>query len=109
MSDGTGDPARTTPAGGGAPDLLAADAARARADEQRRRRQRGWYFYDWADSAFSTTVVTVFLGPYLATIAKATADSHGYVHPFGLDIRAKAVFPFAVTISVIAQVLAAAR
>ena len=31
----------------------------------RRREQRGWYFYDWANSAFPTTVVTVFLGPYL--------------------------------------------
>ena len=29
-----------------------------------RREQTGWYFYDWANSAFSTTVVTVFLGPY---------------------------------------------
>ena len=31
---------------------------------------RGWYFYDWANSAFSTTVVTVFLGPYLTAIAE---------------------------------------
>ena len=23
----------------------------------------GWAMYDWANSAFSTTVVTVFLGP----------------------------------------------
>ena len=30
---------------------------------------------------------------------------NGYVHPLGLDIRAKAVFPFAVTVSVILQVL----
>jgi len=28
-----------------------------------RREQIGWYFYDWANSAFPTTVVTVFLGP----------------------------------------------
>lgn len=79
--------------------------AAVRAGAGRRREQRRWYFYDWANSAFSTTVVTVFLGPYLTTIAKAAADAHGYVHPLGLDIRAKAVFPFAVTVSVIAQVL----
>ena len=36
-----------------------------------RREQVGWYFYDWANSAFYTTVVTVFLGPYLTGIAKA--------------------------------------
>jgi MFS transporter, UMF1 family len=73
-------------------------------ETDRRREQRGWYFYDWADSAFSTTVVTVFLGPYLSSAATAAADAHGFVHPFGLDVRAKAVFPFAVTVSVIAQV-----
>lgn len=72
----------------------------------RRREQRSWYFYDWADSAFPTTVVTVFLGPYLSTVAGAAADAHGFVHPLGLDIRAKAVFPFAVAISVVVQVLA---
>ena len=39
--------------------------------EVRRREQRGWYFYDWAASAFSTTVGTVFLGPYLTSIAES--------------------------------------
>src|SRR3954453_22489043 len=38
------------------------------------RELRGWYFYDWACSAFSTTVVTVFLGPYLTTITENAAD-----------------------------------
>ncbi len=32
-----------------------------------RRERTGWYFYDWANSAFSTTVLTVFLGPFLTT------------------------------------------
>jgi UMF1 family MFS transporter len=107
MSDpaGPGGPPAVHPSGaagaaGAVTGAPPADEARAR-----RREQRGWYFYDWADSAFSTTVVTVFLGPYLSTVAKAAADAHGYVHPFGLDVRAKAVFPFAVTISVILQVL----
>jgi UMF1 family MFS transporter len=71
----------------------------------RRREQRGWYFYDWANSAFYTTVVTVFLGPYLSTIAEHAADARGFVHPLGLDVRAKAVFPFAVTVAVICQVV----
>ena len=71
----------------------------------RRREQRGWYFYDWANSAFYTTVVTVFFGPYLSTLAKNAADAQGFVHPFGLDVRAKAVFPFAVAISVVVQVV----
>ena len=38
------------------------------------REQRGWYVYDWANSAFYTTVVTLFLGPYLTSLAKNAAD-----------------------------------
>ncbi len=64
----------------------------------------GWYFYDWANSAFPTTVVTVFLGPWLTTVTKAAADAHGFVHPFGVAVRAGAFFPYVVSISVLAQV-----
>jgi MFS transporter, UMF1 family len=70
-----------------------------------RRQRRGWYFYDWADSAFATTVGAVFFGPYLLQVAKAAADSHGFVHPLGLDVRVKAVYPLTVAVSVLAQVL----
>ena len=49
------------------------------------RERRGWYFYDWANSAFQTTVVVAFLGPHLTSVAKAAAVD-GYVHPFGLDV-----------------------
>ena len=38
-------------------------ASRSTAAGSDRRERVGWYFYDWANSAFSTTVVTVFLGP----------------------------------------------
>ena len=52
-----------------------------------RREQRGWYFYDWAYSAFSTTVLTVFLGPYLTSVAKARRRTPtGYVHPLGIPV-----------------------
>lgn len=109
MSDGAGDSTLEPPfePTGALPAVQAARPVDTAAADAlgRRREQRGWYFYDWADSAFSTTVVTVFLGPYLSTVAKAAADAHGYVHPLGLDVRAKAIFPFAVTISVILQVL----
>ncbi|WP_377268181.1 MFS transporter [Peterkaempfera sp. SMS 1(5)a] len=75
------------------------------ADVDRRRVQRGWYFYDWANSVFSTTVVTVFLGPYLTSVAEAAADADGYVHPLGLPVRSGAVFPYAVSASVLLSVL----
>ncbi|MEI2775637.1 MAG: MFS transporter [Tetrasphaera sp.] len=34
---------------------------------------RPWYWYDWANSAFVTTIGTVLYGPYITTIAKAAA------------------------------------
>ena len=70
-----------------------------------RREQVGWYFYDWANSAFSTTVVTVFLGPYLTKITQAAAGADGFVYPFGIPIAADSFFPYMVSLSVILQVL----
>ena len=67
--------------------------------------QRGWYFYDWASSTFSTTVVSVFLGPYLTDITKAAADPDGFVHVLGIPIRATAWFTALVFVSVALQVL----
>lgn len=39
----------------------------------RRREQRGWQFYDWANSVFPTSIVTVFLSLYLTSIAENAA------------------------------------
>src|SRR5215208_691763 len=71
----------------------------------RRRAQRGWYAYDWANTAFSTTVVTVFLGPYLTAVARAAADADGFVRPLGVPVAAGAVFPYVVSLSVLTQIL----
>ncbi|MEZ4862094.1 MAG: MFS transporter [Caldilineaceae bacterium] len=68
------------------------------------REQVGWYFYDWANSAFSTTVITVFLGPYLTAVAQSAADSNGFVHPLGIPILADSFFPYMVSLSVVLQV-----
>ena len=69
-----------------------------------RREQIGWYFYDWANSTFSTTVAVVFLGPYLTTITKNAADASGYVHPLGIPVVAGSFFPYIVSLSVALQV-----
>ncbi|MEV6687569.1 MFS transporter [Streptomyces sp. NPDC051130] len=71
----------------------------------RKREQHGWYFYDFACSVYSTSVLTVFLGPYLTAVAKAAADAEGYVHPLGVPVRAGSFFAYAVSVSVIAAVL----
>ena len=72
---------------------------------EHRREQRAWYFYDWANSAFPTTVLTVFIGPYLTTIAKAAADRGGFVYPLGLKVAAESFFPYVVSLSVLLQVI----
>ncbi|MFF2122736.1 MFS transporter [Kitasatospora sp. NPDC058184] len=66
--------------------------------------QFGWYINDWANAAFSATVLTVFLGPYLTTVAKDAADAAGNVHPLGLTIRAGSFFPYTVSFSVLLSV-----
>jgi UMF1 family MFS transporter len=73
--------------------------------EERRREQRGWYFYDWACSVYSTSVLTVFLGPYLTAVARSAADANGYVHPLGVPVRAGSFFAYSVSLSVILAVV----
>ncbi|MFE7591338.1 MFS transporter [Kitasatospora sp. NPDC057512] len=88
------------------PDPAAATAAAAADADGRalRRMQFGWYINDWANAAFSATVLTVFLGPYLTTVAKDAADAAGNVHPLGLTIRAGSFFPYTVSFSVLLSV-----
>ena len=75
------------------------------ADAPATRRERwGWYFYDWANSAFPTSVVTVFLGPYITSVAKA-ASTDGYVYPLGIKVAVAALWPYLVSLSVALQVI----
>lgn len=69
------------------------------------REQRGWYLYDWANSAFATTAIALFLGPYLTALAKAAADAQGFVHPLGIPIDARSYWSYMVSLSVMLQVL----
>lgn len=39
----------------------------------RAKEQRSWFFYDWANSAFATTVAGVLFAPYLISIAEQAA------------------------------------
>lgn len=76
-----------------------------------RRERTGWYFYDWANSAFSTTVITVFLGPFLTSVTEQAAgcalgadDCDGRVHPLGISVAAGSYFPYLVSLSVLLTV-----
>ncbi len=81
--------------------------AAASTDINNRREIVGWAMYDWANSAFSTTVGTVFLGPYLASLATEAAKSFpdGMARIGALPIAPDSFFPYCVSISVVLQVL----
>src|ERR1044071_1656121 len=70
-----------------------------------RRELFGWYVYDWANSAFYTTVIAVFMGPYLTSVTIAAADAGGYVHPLGITVAAKSFYFYVVALSVLCQML----
>lgn len=62
----------------------------------------GWKMYDWGYSAFSTTVGTALLGPYLLELA----NDNGGVNLFGWNIAPASFFPFAISLSALIQVFA---
>jgi len=64
----------------------------------------GWTMYDWANSAFSTTVVTVFLGPYLTSIAERAANAHGLLFLGNIPIAFDSFFSYCISASVLLQV-----
>jgi UMF1 family MFS transporter len=67
----------------------------------------GWAMYDWANSAFSTTIGTVFLAPYVASLAAEAAKPYadGMARLAGIAIAPDSFFPFCISISVGMQVL----
>ncbi len=78
----------------------------------------GWAMYDWANSAFSTTVGTVFLAPYIGALAADAAKmeflartgtqwSEGQpliVHLLGIPIAPYSFIGYCTSISVLLQV-----
>jgi UMF1 family MFS transporter len=69
------------------------------------REQRGWYWYDWANSVFTTSVTTVFLGPYLSDVAQnAAGGENGTLHPLGIPVSPDSVFPYLLSAAALIQV-----
>ena len=65
---------------------------------RRAREQRAWYWYDWANSAFATTVAGVLFGPYLIAVAEEAAVDDR-VSLLGLQLDPGALPAFVVTFS----------
>ena len=62
--------------------------------------------YDWANSAFYTTVVGALLGPYLTALAQAHVGENGVVLSLGAlgSVTAKSFFTLCVSVAVGSQV-----
>jgi UMF1 family MFS transporter len=70
-----------------------------------RREIFAWSIYDWANSGFQTTVITVLAGPYLTALAQSDVGENGLIFDLGpLDVTAKSLFPFCIGLSVFLQV-----
>lgn len=71
-----------------------------------RREQTGWYFNDFANSAFPTTVLTLLLGPYLLVLARAGAGPDGMLRVLGIPIDPRSWWSYLIALSVITELLA---
>lgn len=78
-----------------------------RNDKNNPREIFGWKMYDWANSAFSTTIAGALLSPYLTRLAQDAVGKNGTVLDLGFlgTVTAESFPPLCVSISVGAQVL----
>src|SRR5687768_2956130 len=66
----------------------------------------GWMVYDWANSAFYTTVIGVLIQPYLISLAQAELGKGGVVFTLGPigSVTAESLPSFCLGLSVFLQV-----
>ncbi len=71
-----------------------------------RREVFGWITYDWANSVFFTTVVSVLIGKYITDLAQKAVGENGVIIALGgYDlVTAKSLFPYSVGLSVFLQI-----
>jgi UMF1 family MFS transporter len=97
--------------------MTAGNAPRGIADLsafERQKEHRAWYFYDWANSAYVTTVATVLFAPYLTAVAETAScgaagtdenPCHTDLHVVGLAISPGSLVFYIVTLATIFSAL----
>ena len=66
----------------------------------------GWMMYDWANSAFFTTVVGVLIGPYLLALAQKAVGEDGIILDlFLFKVTPKGLPAFCTALSVVSMVV----
>jgi UMF1 family MFS transporter len=88
------------------PDSLSKSPAAHHSDKNNPREIFGWKIYDWANSAFSTTIAGALYGPYLTEITQQAVGENGVVFQFGPlgAITSKSFFPTCVSVAVFLQI-----
>ncbi len=81
---------------------------------ERRKEHRAWYWYDWANSAYVTTVGTVLFAPYLTSVAERAAcgrvgtdenPCNRDLTVFGLSVSPGSLVFYVVTVATILSAL----
>ncbi|HEV7746267.1 MAG TPA: MFS transporter [Pyrinomonadaceae bacterium] len=75
-------------------------------DKNNPREVFGWKMYDWANSAFSTTIAGALFGPYLTEVTQRVVGENGTVLSLGPlgAITSKSFFPTCVSVAVFLQI-----
>jgi UMF1 family MFS transporter len=77
-----------------------------RAEKNDRKEIFGWMVYDWANSAFFTTVVGVLIGPYLLNLAQNVVGEDGVILDLiFFKVTPKGLPAFCTAVSVISMVV----
>lgn len=77
-----------------------------RAGKNDRKEIFGWMVYDWANSAFFTTVVGVLIGPYLLNLAQNAVGENGVILDLiFFKVTPKGLPAFCTAVSVISMVV----
>ena len=88
--------------------MTAGTTDRTDGTDERRREQRGWYFYDFANSAFATTIGGVLFGPYIKEIAEEAAVDNR-IDVLFFSIAPGSLPPFIITPKQVDKVVRALR
>jgi len=71
----------------------------------RAQEQKAWYWYDWANSAYTTTVGTVFFGPYFISLAENAVGEGGRFDIGPFSMPPGSLFFWLITLSTILSAL----
>lgn len=68
---------------------------------EQEKEQKAWYWYDWANSAYTTTIGTVFFGPYFISLAENAVGENGKFNVGPFSMPPGSLFFWLITVSTI--------